>query len=73
MKQYLNVNRLRTYGGEGVLKKLFRIEDQALERTGTLLTAWEKAKPLPAEVADCQEKLAVWVYESLKTAFPDIR
>jgi hypothetical protein len=37
-----------------------------------LLTAWEKAKPLPAEVADFQEKLAVWVYGSLKTAFPDI-
>ena len=73
MKQYLNVNRLRTYGGEGVLKKLFKIEDQALERTGILLTVWEKAKPLPAEVADCQEKLAVWVYESLKTVFPDIQ
>jgi len=73
MKQYLNVNRLRTLGGEGVLKKLFAIEDQALERTETLLIAWEKEKPLPAEVADFQEKLAVWVYESLKAAFPDIR
>lgn len=72
MKQYLNVNRLRTYGGEGILKKIFRIEDQALERAGTRLAAWEKAKPLPAEVADFQEKLAAWVYESLKTAFPDI-
>ena len=73
MKQYLNVNRLRTCGGEGVLKKLFTIEDQALERAWTKLAAWEKAKPLPAEVADFQEKLAAWVYESLKAAFPDIR
>jgi len=73
MKQYLNVNRLRTCGGEGVLKKLFRIEDQALERAWTKLAAWEKAKPMPAEVADFQEKLAAWVYESLKAAFPDIR
>ena len=73
MKQYLNVNRLRTCGGEGVLKKLFTIEDQALERAWTKLAAWEKAKPMPAEVADFQEKLAAWVYESLKAAFPDIR
>lgn len=72
MKQYLNVNRLRTYGGEGVLEKIFRIEDQALEKARIRLAAWENLRPLPNEIADFQEKLAAWVYESLKTAFPDI-
>ena len=72
MKQYLNVNRLRTYGGEGVLEKTFRIEDQAMEKARIRLAAWENLRPLPNEIADFQEKLAAWVYESLKTAFPDI-
>lgn len=72
MKQYLNVNRLRTYGGEGVLEKIFRIEDQALEKARIRLAAWENLRPLPNEIADFQEKLAAWVFESLKTAFPDI-
>jgi hypothetical protein len=72
MRQYLDVNRLRTYGGEGVLEKIFRIENQVLEKAWTRLAAWENVKPLPAEVADVQEKLAAWVYESLKAAFPDI-
>lgn len=72
MKQYLNVNRLRTHGGEGVLEKIFRIEDQALEKARIRLAAWENLRPLPNEIADFQEKLAAWVYESLKTAFPDI-
>ena len=34
MYQYLNVTRLRTYGGEGVLPKLFRIEDRAMDEDG---------------------------------------
>jgi hypothetical protein len=72
MRQYLDVNRLRTYGGEGVLEKTFRIENQVLEKAWARLAAWENVKPLPAEVADVQEKLAAWVYESLKAAFPDI-
>jgi len=72
MRQYLDVNRLRTYGGEGVLEKTFRIENQVLEKAWARLAAWENVKPLPAEVADVQEKLAAWVYESLKSAFPDI-
>jgi hypothetical protein len=73
MKQYLDVNRLRTCGGEGVLPKIFRIENEALARAAAKLMEWEAAKPAPAVVADFQEKLATWVFESLKAAFPEIR
>jgi hypothetical protein len=73
MKQYLDVNRLRTCGGEGVLPKLFRIENEALARAADRLAEWEETRPAPAAVADFQEKLAAWVFESLKAAFPEIR
>jgi hypothetical protein len=70
MPQYLNVNRLRTYGGEGVLAKLVRIEDEVMSRAAAKMAEWEKTPPARADVAACQEKLASWAYESLKTAFP---
>ncbi len=73
MKQYLDVNRLRTCGGEGVLPKLFRIENETLARAADRLAEWEAARPAPAAVAEFQEKLASWVFESLKAAFPEIR
>ncbi len=73
MKQYLDVDRLRTCGGEGVLPKLFRIEDETIARAADRLAEWQEKRPAPAAVADFQEKLASWVFESLKAAFPDIR
>jgi hypothetical protein len=73
MPQYLNVNRLRAYGGEGVLAKLFRIEDEVLARTAAKLVAWEAQKPLPDHVAEFQESLAGYAFEALKQQFSDIR
>ncbi|MDH4196628.1 MAG: hypothetical protein OEW05_04405 [Candidatus Aminicenantes bacterium] len=70
MPQYLNVNRLRTYGGEGVLTKIVHIEDDVLARTADQIVEWEKTRPARPDVAGFQEKLASWAYESLKTAFP---
>ncbi len=72
MPQYLDVTRLRTYGGEGILPKILRIENGLLDRTSAKLAAWEKAKPLPAEVAEFQETAARGVFEALKKNFPDI-
>jgi len=73
MPQYLNVTRLRTYGGEGVLAKLFRIENQVLEKTQAQLLAWEKKKESPERVAEFQESLADFVLQSLSSEFPDIK
>lgn len=70
MPQYLNVNRLRTYGGEGILTKIVRIEDDVLSRAAGKMAEWEKMNPARAEVASFQEKLASWAYAALKTAFP---
>jgi len=70
MPQYLNVNRLRAWGGEGVFAKLMRIEDEILTRAGDRMADWEKSPPPPTEVAGFQEKLARWAYDSLKAAFP---
>jgi hypothetical protein len=72
MPQYLNLTRLRTYGGEGVLPKLLRIEDTVLDRTERKLRDWETLRPPAKDVAAFQEEQAGWVLESLKTAFPDL-
>jgi len=72
MPQYLNVTRLRTYGGEGVLTRLLRIENEILEKTRVQLALWEKARPAPKEMADFAQDLALWVLASLKAAFPDL-
>lgn len=73
MPQYLNVNRLRTYGGEGVLSKIIRIENQVLEKAGAQLRAWENRKESAARVAAFQEALAEFVRQNLYQEFPDIR
>ncbi|MCR4409781.1 MAG: hypothetical protein QHH43_04565 [Candidatus Saccharicenans sp.] len=73
MPQYLNINRLRTYGGEGVLSKIMRIENQVLEKAGAQLRAWENRKESAARVAAFQEALAEFVRQNLYQEFPDIR
>lgn len=73
MPQYLNINRLRTYGGEGVLTKILRIEKQVLEKAGTQLRAWENRRESAVKVAAFQEALAEFVRQNLYQEFPDIR
>ncbi|MGB8959028.1 MAG: hypothetical protein WCC00_08475 [Candidatus Aminicenantales bacterium] len=72
MYQYLDVTRLRTYGGEGVLPKLFRIEDRAMERAAAKWAEWAANKPSAAEMADFQESVATEAYEALRREFTDI-
>ncbi|MBM3284923.1 MAG: hypothetical protein FJY81_03545 [Candidatus Aminicenantes bacterium] len=72
MTQYLNVTRLRNYGGEGVLPKLLRIENEAISRTESKRRQWEKSKPDPNEVAEFEASLAAWVLEAVKNSFPDL-
>ena len=72
MPQYLNVTRLRTYGGEGVLPKLFRIEDRVLALAGEKRTAWASAKPSRGEIAAFQDEVAREVLDSLTKEFADI-
>ncbi|MGB9763927.1 MAG: carcinine hydrolase/isopenicillin-N N-acyltransferase family protein [Candidatus Saccharicenans sp.] len=73
MTQYLNVTRLRTYGGEGVLTKLVRIENQVLEKTNTQMKAWEIKKESPERVAEFEENISNFVLQSLVSEFPDIK
>ncbi|OGD27887.1 MAG: hypothetical protein A2Y56_12530 [Candidatus Aminicenantes bacterium RBG_13_63_10] len=73
MPGYLNVNRLRACGGEGVLPKLLRVESEVLSRAASALAGWEKAKPAPAAVAAFQEKLASWALDALRREFQDIK
>lgn len=72
MPQYLNVSRLRTYGGEGVLPKLLRVENQVLAKTNEKIKAWEMAVPSAEEVFDFEKSLTSFVLEALKTAFPHL-
>jgi len=73
MPQYLNVNRLRTYGGEGVPAKILRIEDQIIEKAYAKMRVWQKEKVKPEQAASFQEELAAFALESLLKEFPDIR
>jgi len=70
MPQYLNVTRLRTYGGEGVLTKLLRVENEIMERAEKKLVGWEKMSPTPKEMADFENSLAAWLLDTLRASFP---
>lgn len=72
MPQYLNVTRLRTYRGEGVLTKILNIENEVLQKTKATMSAWERERPGSREMADLAQKLALQVMEALKNAFPDL-
>jgi hypothetical protein len=73
MPQYLNVTRLRTYGGEGLLTKLLRIENQVLERTAAQLSFWEKKKEPADKVSQFQAEMANFVWQSLLLEFSDLK
>jgi hypothetical protein len=73
MPQYLNVNRLRGYGGEGVLAKLMRIENLTLDKAAARLAEWEKKKPAAEEIAAFQEALSDEALDGLRREFPGIR
>jgi hypothetical protein len=73
MRQYLNVTRLLTYGKNGVLNRIIPIENAVLEKTEKKLLEWDGQKPKKEEMAEFQTKIADWVYQSLREAFPDIR
>ncbi len=70
--QYLNISRLISYGGEGVLSMLYKIENQVFAESEMKLKEWEKKKPTKQDVVDFEEKMTAWVYKSLKSSFPDI-
>lgn len=72
MSQYLNVTRLISYRDKGILKRLLEIENHVLAETEKRIKEWEKKKPERQDYIDFQEKMANWVYESLKNSFPDI-
>jgi len=73
MYQYLNVTRLKNYGGKGILTKLIEIENQAFAQTEIKLREWERRKPAEKEILDFEKKISTWVFESLKSSFPNIR
>jgi hypothetical protein len=73
LNRYLSISRLIHYGGEGVLSRLFKIENQVFAETEMILRKWEKKKPAEQDVVDFEEKIAAWVYKSLKSSFPDIK
>jgi hypothetical protein len=49
-----------------------RLSARHAGRAADRLAEWEEARPAPAVIADFQEKLAAWVFESLKAAFPEL-
>lgn len=72
MKQYLNVTRLLSYGGDGFLHRLDQVEYQVMADTEEQLAKWEQAKPTEQEVSDFMQKIAAWSYQTLKKSFADI-
>lgn len=72
MRQYLNVTRLLTYGGDGFLSRLYKIENQVMAETEKQVEKWRKAKPSQQEVSNFMQKTAAWSYQALKKSFTDI-
>jgi hypothetical protein len=70
---YMNATRLRTYGGEGVLPKLYRIEDAIMDKTRLALKEWENVLPDASKVFEFEDGLAAGLLNSLREAFPDIK
>jgi len=73
MKQYLNISRLLNYRGNGVLNRLFKIENQVFFETNEQLKKWENNKPGRQEIFEFEKKIANWVYKSLNESFSDIK
>jgi len=73
MNQYLNISRLLNYGGNGVLDRLFKIENQIFFETNEQIKKWENNKPGRQEIFEFEKKIANWVYKSLNESFPDIK
>ncbi len=72
MSHYLSISRLIHYGGEGVLSRLSKIENKVFAETEMKLKEWEKKKRAKQDIVDFEEKIAAWIYKSLKSSFPDI-
>lgn len=70
MKQYLHLDRFLNYKENGVLGELLSIENEVLARTQERLNQWKKEKPRKEAMFAFEEKIANWVYTSLKDAFP---
>jgi hypothetical protein len=73
MKQYMDVSRLLGYQEEGILKRLLRIEDQVLRETSAKIRQWEKRQPDKKDQFTFSDKIASWVFDSMKRSFPDIK
>jgi hypothetical protein len=73
MEGYLNVTRLKNYDEEGVLAKLFRIENQVIALTENKLNGWKNSKPSNREILEFEEQLVSRVFENLKDSFPNIK
>ena len=56
-----------------MLKNLYKIEDKVFLKTENILKAWTDKRPAREEIQDFEQKIAAWVFESLRTSFPDIR
>lgn len=72
MNQYLSISRLLNYGGDGVLSRLLKIENEVFVRTEKKLKEWEEKKPAQQNMIDFEKEISDWILESLKKSFPDI-
>lgn len=72
MKQYLNVTRLLTFGGNGFLPRLFAIENEIVKSADLQLEEWNQSKPDQATVAAYAKAVADKAYAAIKESFAEI-
>jgi len=73
MNQYLNVTRLRTYHGSGVLARTLAIENQLLSRVEKKEAEWARTRPSLREMIEFEGEQARWAYESYRSALAGAR
>lgn len=70
MRQYLHLDRFLNYKDQGVLGELLSIENKVLAWTQEKLKEWKQEKPRAEDMFAFEDRMAAWVYKSLKKAFP---
>lgn len=70
MTQYLNLSRLMTYRGQGVLPLLMEIEHEILARAREVETKWLSNPPSPDKINQAAAELAQWAWEKFQENFP---
>ncbi len=72
MGQYMNATKLFNFNKKGVLRTLYKIEDDILAQTETKLDEWSKDNPMAFDMLDFEKRITSQTFKAIKESFPEI-